>query len=82
VFVKGEVMNVELNKSNKGNYGWLDLQRMNLPFTTIDRTYRNNMTDRTFITSYNANSAERDYAPSLPAHLHPNVGDDQRRPIP
>jgi hypothetical protein len=30
-------MNYEVNKTNKGNYGWLDLQRMNLPFTTISR---------------------------------------------
>jgi hypothetical protein len=31
------VMNVEVNKTDKGNYGWLDLQRMNLPFTTMGR---------------------------------------------
>jgi len=30
-------MNVEVNKTDKGNYGWLDLQRMNLPFTTMGR---------------------------------------------
>jgi len=26
-----------MNKENKGNYGWLDLQRMSLPFTTMRR---------------------------------------------
>ena len=30
-------MKVEVNKADKGNYGWLDLQRMNLPFTTMGR---------------------------------------------
>lgn len=35
---KGVVaMKVEVNKTAKGNYGWLDLQRMNLPFTTMSR---------------------------------------------
>jgi len=29
-------MKVEVNQA-KGNYGWLDLQRMNLPFTTMNR---------------------------------------------
>ena len=70
-------MNFELNKSNKGNYGWLDLQRMNLPFTTMNRTYRTNKTYQT----NSANTADRDYPSSLPAHLHPNVGDDKRTRI-
>lgn len=26
-----------MNKETKGNYGWLDLQRMTLPFTTMGR---------------------------------------------
>ena len=73
-------MNFELNKSNKGNYGWLDLQRMNLPFTTMNRTYRTCETDRTYMTD-GAVTAKQDYASSLPAHLHPNVGDDKRTRI-
>ena len=73
-------MNFELNKSNKGNYGWLDLQRMNLPFATMNRTYRTNRTDRSCMTD-RANAAKQDYPSSLPAHLHPNVGDDERTRI-
>lgn len=76
-------MNFELNKSNKGNYGWLDLQRMNLPFTTMNRTYRTyeiNRTDRSCMTDC-ANATNQDYPSSLPAHLHPNVGDDKRTRI-
>jgi len=69
-------MNLELNKSNKGNYGWLDLQRMNLPFTTMNRTYRTSRTAET----YNA-KPDRDRGSALPAHLHPNVGDDERARI-
>jgi len=79
-------MNFELNKYNKGNYGWLDLQRMNLPFTTMNRTYRTyetnrtNSTDRSCMTD-RGNDAKQDYPSSLPAHLHPNVGDDRRTRI-
>jgi len=73
-------MNFELNKSNKGNYGWLDLQRMNLPFTTMNRTYRTNEPNRTY-RSNNANTTDHEYATSLLAHLHPNVGDDKRSRI-
>jgi hypothetical protein len=29
----------EMTKETKGNYGWLDLQRMTLPFTTISRSF-------------------------------------------
>ena len=78
-------MNFELNKSNKGNYGWLDLQRMNLPFTTMNGTYRTYETNRTNRTDRSctgrANAGKRDYPSSLPAHLHPNVGDDKRTRI-
>jgi len=79
----GAVMNFELNKSNKGNYGWLDLQRMNLPFTTMNRTYSTNRTNETYKTymTDSANAAKQDYPSSLPAHLHPNVGDDKRTRI-
>jgi hypothetical protein len=28
-----------MNKQTKGNYGWLDLQRMTLPFTTMNRHF-------------------------------------------
>ena len=76
-------MNSKLNNSNKGNYGWLDLQRMNLPFTTMNRTYttyETNRTDSTYMTD-GANAAKRGYPSALPAHLHPNVGDDKRTRI-
>jgi hypothetical protein len=70
-------MNFELNKSDKGNYGWLDLQRMNLPFTTMNRNYTTDTTYRTD-TTYSVEPPNR---PSLPAHLRPNVGDDRRTRI-
>jgi len=73
-------MSFELNKSNKGNYGWLDLQRMNLPFTTMNRTDRTVRTYRTDGT-YRSYSVESPVHPSLPAHLHPNVGDEERTRI-
>ena len=31
-----------MNNEAKGNYGWLDLQRMTLPFTTMNRFFPEN----------------------------------------